>query len=99
MEFDSATGQPTYRMVVGIPGRSRAIEVAEVEVADVPNALRRLAEAQRAAHAIPVVGITGNAGKTTAKQAAAATLGTRYRVLSPAASYMHGTTIDVSGGR
>lgn len=30
MEFDSATGQPTYRMVVGIPGRSRAIEVAEM---------------------------------------------------------------------
>lgn len=30
MEFDSATGQPTYRMIVGIPGRSRAIEVAEM---------------------------------------------------------------------
>lgn len=58
-----------------------------VQVADVPQALRRLAEAQRAAHAIPVVGITGNAGKTTAKQAAAATIGTRYRVLSPAASF------------
>ena len=29
MEFDSATGQSTYRMIVGIPGRSRAIEVAE----------------------------------------------------------------------
>lgn len=30
MEFDSASGLPTYRMVVGIPGRSRAIEVAEM---------------------------------------------------------------------
>ncbi|HUP48836.1 MAG TPA: Smr/MutS family protein [Thermoanaerobaculia bacterium] len=29
MEFDSATGQSTYRMITGIPGRSRAIEVAE----------------------------------------------------------------------
>ena len=58
-----------------------------VQVADVPQALRRLAEAQRARHGIPVVGITGNAGKTTAKQAAAATIGTRYRVLSPAASF------------
>lgn len=58
-----------------------------VLVADVPAALRRLAEAQRQAHDLPVVGITGNVGKTTAKQAAAATLGTRYRVLSPAASY------------
>lgn len=30
MEFDSATGQSTYRMITGIPGRSRAIEVAEM---------------------------------------------------------------------
>src|SRR5207245_303753 len=30
MEFDSATGQPTYRMITGIPGRSRAIDVAQM---------------------------------------------------------------------
>ena len=30
MEFDSATGQPTYRLISGIPGRSRAIEVAKI---------------------------------------------------------------------
>ena len=30
MEFDSATGQPSYRMITGIPGRSRAIEVAKM---------------------------------------------------------------------
>ena len=30
MEFDSSTGQPTYRMITGIPGRSRAIEVAQM---------------------------------------------------------------------
>jgi DNA mismatch repair protein MutS2 len=30
MEFDSATGQPSYRMISGIPGRSRAIEVAQI---------------------------------------------------------------------
>ena len=30
MEFDVATGQPTYRMVTGIPGRSRAIDVAQM---------------------------------------------------------------------
>jgi len=30
MEFDSATGQPTYRLITGIPGRSRAIEVAQM---------------------------------------------------------------------
>jgi DNA mismatch repair protein MutS2 len=30
MEFDAATGQPTYRMIAGIPGRSRAIDVAQM---------------------------------------------------------------------
>jgi DNA mismatch repair protein MutS2 len=30
MEFDSATGQPTYRLISGIPGRSRAIETAKI---------------------------------------------------------------------
>ncbi|HET8569456.1 MAG TPA: UDP-N-acetylmuramoyl-tripeptide--D-alanyl-D-alanine ligase [Candidatus Limnocylindria bacterium] len=58
-----------------------------VQVTDVLHALRRVAEAVRDAAPIPAVGITGNVGKTTAKQATAATLGTRYRVLSPAASF------------
>lgn len=62
-------------------------EALLVQVADVRGALRSLAEAQRDAQPIPVVGITGNAGKTTAKQACAATLGARFRVLSTAASY------------
>src|SRR4051812_33877883 len=30
MEFDAATAQPTYRMIAGIPGRSRAIDVAQI---------------------------------------------------------------------
>jgi len=30
MEFDSATGSPTYHMIAGIPGRSRAIDVAKM---------------------------------------------------------------------
>ncbi|HEX3111253.1 MAG TPA: Smr/MutS family protein, partial [Thermoanaerobaculia bacterium] len=30
MEFDSATGKPTYRLIAGIPGRSRAIDVAQM---------------------------------------------------------------------
>lgn len=75
-------GAVVERIPDGVPE-----DVLLIQVADVPRALRRLAEAQREAHPIPVVGITGNAGKTTAKQAAAATLGARYRVLSPAASY------------
>lgn len=30
MEFDPATGQSTYRMIAGVPGRSRAIDVAQM---------------------------------------------------------------------
>ncbi len=30
MEFDSATGHPTYHLISGIPGRSRAIDVAQM---------------------------------------------------------------------
>ena len=58
-----------------------------IEVASVPHALRRVAEAVRDDHPIPAVGITGNVGKTTTKQAAVATLGARYRVLASASSY------------
>jgi UDP-N-acetylmuramoyl-tripeptide--D-alanyl-D-alanine ligase len=58
-----------------------------IEVASVPYALRRLADALRDDHPIPAVGITGNVGKTTAKQATVAALGSRYRVLASASSY------------
>lgn len=30
MEFDSDTGRPTFRLITGVPGRSRAIEVAKM---------------------------------------------------------------------
>jgi len=30
MEFDTDTGRPTFRLIVGVPGRSRAIEVARM---------------------------------------------------------------------
>ena len=58
-----------------------------VEVTDGLRALRRLADALRAAHPVPAIGITGNVGKTTTKEATAAALGARYRVLRSAASY------------
>ena len=47
MEFDSATGQPTYRLISGIPGRSRAIEVAMIiglPSSVIENARARLGE-------------------------------------------------------
>jgi UDP-N-acetylmuramoyl-tripeptide--D-alanyl-D-alanine ligase len=58
-----------------------------VEVSQPLHALRRLAEAVRDAHPIPAVGITGNVGKTTTKEATAAALGARFRVLRTAASF------------
>jgi UDP-N-acetylmuramoyl-tripeptide--D-alanyl-D-alanine ligase len=58
-----------------------------VEVSQPLHALRRLAESLRDAHPIPAVGITGNVGKTTTKEATAAALGARYRVLRTAASF------------
>ena len=58
-----------------------------VEVSQPMHALRRLAESIRDAHPIPAVGITGNVGKTTTKEATAAALGARFRVLRTAASF------------
>ncbi|HEV8229532.1 MAG TPA: UDP-N-acetylmuramoyl-tripeptide--D-alanyl-D-alanine ligase [Candidatus Limnocylindria bacterium] len=58
-----------------------------VQVGEPLHALRRLADAMRDAHPIPAVGITGNVGKTTTKEATAAALGARYRVLRTAASF------------
>ena len=58
-----------------------------IEVSQPLHALRRLAEAVRDAYPIPAVGITGNVGKTTTKEATAAALGARFRVLRTAASF------------
>ncbi|MDP9246458.1 MAG: UDP-N-acetylmuramoyl-tripeptide--D-alanyl-D-alanine ligase [Chloroflexota bacterium] len=56
-------------------------------VPDVLRALRAVADALRDEHPIPAVGITGSVGKTTTKEAAAAALGARYRVLRTQASF------------
>ena len=58
-----------------------------VQVPAVAHALRRLAEGLRADHPIPAVAITGNVGKTTAKQATVASCGARLRVLASASSF------------
>jgi len=70
------------RPVHGLPDAALVVEVADAQ-----HALRRLAEALRDARPIPAVGITGNVGKTTTKEATAAALGARYRVLRSAASF------------
>jgi UDP-N-acetylmuramoyl-tripeptide--D-alanyl-D-alanine ligase len=58
-----------------------------VQVGDTQHALRRLADALRDAYPIPAVGITRTVGKTTTKDATAAALGARYRVLRTASSF------------
>jgi UDP-N-acetylmuramoyl-tripeptide--D-alanyl-D-alanine ligase len=58
-----------------------------VEVAGALHALRAVAESIRAEQPIPAVAITGSVGKTTTKEATAAALGARYRVLRTPASY------------
>lgn len=58
-----------------------------VQVASPQHALRALADRLRDRAPIPAVGITGNVGKTTAKEATAAALGARFRVLRTAESY------------
>ncbi len=58
-----------------------------IEVASAIRALRAVADAVRDEHPIPAVGITGSVGKTTTKEATAAALGARYRVLRTLASH------------
>jgi UDP-N-acetylmuramoyl-tripeptide--D-alanyl-D-alanine ligase len=70
------------RPVHGLPDGALVVEVASTQ-----HALRRLAETLRDAHPIPAVGITGNVGKTTTKEATAAALGARYRVLRTVSSF------------
>lgn len=70
------------RAVTGVPDDALLIRVASPL-----QALRALAERIRSARPIPAVGITGSVGKTTTKEATAAALGARYRVLRTLASY------------
>jgi UDP-N-acetylmuramoyl-tripeptide--D-alanyl-D-alanine ligase len=62
-----------------VPGRSG--DAAVIVVADTLRALQDLARAVRRRSGARVVAITGSAGKTTTKEAAAAFLETRYRTL------------------
>jgi UDP-N-acetylmuramoyl-tripeptide--D-alanyl-D-alanine ligase len=70
------------RPIAGLPAGAVVVEVASTQ-----HALRSLAERLRSRQPIPIVGITGNVGKTTAKEAIAAALGARYRVLKTSASF------------
>ncbi len=54
---------------------------ALIRVKDTTRALQDLGAHVRRARPLPVVGITGSAGKTTAKEMTAAVLGQRFRVL------------------
>ncbi len=56
----------------------------EIRVEDTALALQELAKAVRRSAGVKVVAITGSLGKTTAKEATAAALGARFRVLKSA---------------
>ena len=64
---------------IDVPGGARAPVV--VEVGDTLQALQDLGRAVRRASGARVVAITGSAGKTTTKDAIAAVLAARYRVV------------------
>ena len=70
------------RLVPGVPDDALVIQVAGPL-----HALRALAGSIRSEWPIPAVGITGSVGKTTTKEATAAALGARYRVLRTLASF------------
>jgi len=77
----SVTGWPQ----VDITQKTAPHQVVQPVVLRVPNtlkALQQLARDRRAAHpALRVVGVTGSVGKTTTKEAVAAVLAQRYRIL------------------
>ncbi|MBP7776559.1 MAG: UDP-N-acetylmuramoyl-tripeptide--D-alanyl-D-alanine ligase [Acidobacteria bacterium] len=62
-------------------GMPAGAEAVVVEVPDTLQALQSLGRAVRRASAARVVAITGSAGKTTTKDAIAAVVGTKYRVV------------------
>lgn len=57
------------------------VDGAVILVENVENALKRFAEAYRARFNIPVIGIAGSVGKTTAKEMVASVLSERFNVL------------------
>jgi UDP-N-acetylmuramoyl-tripeptide--D-alanyl-D-alanine ligase len=68
--------------VSGVPaGASLPPETGLIEVGDTLGALQALGHAVRVASGSTVVAITGSAGKTTTKEAIAAFLATRFRVV------------------
>ena len=83
----SALARGAGAAVVERPVPDVPADALVVQVASSRGALRALAERIRDRQPIPAVGITGNVGKTTAKEAIAAALGARYRVLKTSASF------------
>lgn len=56
-------------------------EGSVIIVPDVAQAMKELAEAYRKRFDIPIIGVAGSVGKTTAKEMVAAVLSTKFRVL------------------
>lgn len=83
-----AAGALIQDAVPGICRRHTAVgDWSVIEVTDSLYALGQLAQAHRQRFRLPVIGITGSAGKTTTKEMTAAILETRRTVLKTAGNF------------
>lgn len=83
----AAVRQGAGAVVVAKSVRSVPRDVSVINVDDTTKALGRLAAAHRRKFSIPVIAVTGSAGKTTTKELVAQVLAARYRVLKNTGSF------------
>lgn len=74
-------------LVRRLPSRPQADVVNCVQVDDPLRALQRLAAQRRTERSIPIIGITGSAGKTTTKELTCAVLSRRYHAHATPGNY------------
>lgn len=67
--------------------RFAAADIPQIRVPDTQKALQEIAAFYRAGFDIPVIGVTGSVGKTTAKEMIAAVLSERFRTLKTDGNY------------
>ncbi|MSS19030.1 UDP-N-acetylmuramoyl-tripeptide--D-alanyl-D-alanine ligase [Pseudoramibacter porci] len=81
IEAACAGGASTYLCDVDHQNQYSAVDAVKIVVPSTMEALRQLAAANRARYDIPVVAVTGSAGKTTTKDLIASVLGVKKNVM------------------
>ncbi|MBI4309092.1 MAG: UDP-N-acetylmuramoyl-tripeptide--D-alanyl-D-alanine ligase [Candidatus Omnitrophica bacterium] len=79
--LEEVIGKGAVALVVHKPVQLKKTNVPVVVVDDTVKALGRLAHAHRLRFQVPVIAVTGSAGKTTTKEMIAAVLKKKYRLL------------------